>query len=194
MIELFSILQKQMMLWPGCDLHHRNNANVKGGATNCTKPHWASGPWYLEWIDYFPIREINHSICKFTEQNQKVSKNSGSDGSRENTANTIAALYYQICVNVYLFFIVFHSLLMWTVVVLLFLALRFLCAVSPRHMSAKQSWNFKLKKKEKKETETETESGNYPELYDIQERVVVACCGCQHFRLLSLYAGQILLQ
>lgn len=34
----------------------------------------------------------------------------------------------------------------------------------------------------------------HPELYHVQERVVVAGCGCQHFRLLSLDADQILLQ
>lgn len=34
----------------------------------------------------------------------------------------------------------------------------------------------------------------HPEFYHVQERVVVAGCGCQHFRLLSLDADQILLQ
>lgn len=34
----------------------------------------------------------------------------------------------------------------------------------------------------------------HPEFYHVQERVVVAGCGCQHLRLLSLDADQILLQ
>lgn len=54
-------------------------------------------------------------------------------------------------------------------------------------MSAKHSWNLILKEKD-------SQRHNYPELYDIQERVVVTrCCG-QHFRFLSLNADQILLQ
>lgn len=35
---------------------------------------------------------------------------------------------------------------------------------------------------------------NHPELYDVQEGVVVACCGCQHLGFLSLDADQIVLQ
>lgn len=64
-------------------------------------------------------------------------------------------------------------------VVLMFLPLKLSC----RSLSCK--WHSNLNKNSR---------DPHPELDDVQERVVVARCGCQHFRFLSLDAVQILLQ
>lgn len=120
----------------------------------------------LSW--FYRRTKINHSICKCLLLNQ----NTGNSRWANFSPDRGRAMH-------------FHSSLLWFDELDAWHGWDFRCCfcalITWRHVNLRREIPMRKKK-------------NHPELYDVQEGVVVACCGCQHLGFLSLDADQIVLQ